>query len=122
MPVLVKNILLVGMGGMAGSILRYLSAHFIKHDSLPYATFAVNIAGSLALGLVMGIAARELDFANWRLLLATGFCGGFTTFSAFTWENMQLLQHARYGAFALYTIGSLALGLAAVTLGYWISK
>ncbi|MDE3251268.1 MAG: fluoride efflux transporter CrcB [Bacteroidota bacterium] len=122
MSVLVKNILLVGMGGMAGSMLRYLVAHFIKHDSLPYATFAVNIVGSLLIGLVMGLAAREPDFANWRLLLATGFCGGFTTFSAFTWENLQLIYHARYGAFLLYTVGSLVLGLAAVTLGYRITK
>lgn len=122
MSVLVKNLLLVGMGGMAGSMLRYLVAHFIKHDSLPYATFAVNIAGSLLIGLVMGLAAKEADFGNWRLLLATGVCGGFTTFSAFTWENIQLIQHARYGAFALYSLGSLVLGLAAATLGYWMTK
>ncbi len=122
MPVLLKNILLVGLGGMAGSMLRYLAAHLIRHDSIPYATFVVNILGSLLIGLVMGMASREAGFANWRLLLATGLCGGFTTFSAFAWENMQLLQHARYGVFAMYTIGSLVLGLAAVTLGYWITK
>lgn len=122
MYVLIKNLLLVGMGGMGGSMLRYLVAHLIKHDSLPYATFAVNISGSLLIGLIMGWAGRELDFANWRLLLATGFCGGFTTFSAFTWENMQLIYHARYGAFILYTMGTLILGLSATTLGYWITK
>lgn len=122
MTVLFRNILLVGFGGMIGSSLRYLVSHFIRHESYPYATFIVNIAGSLLIGLVMGIASREEGFANWRLFLATGICGGFTTFSAFAWENMQLLHHARYGAFVLYTGTTLVLGIAAVTLGYWITK
>ena len=119
---LLKNIILVGLGGMIGSVLRYLAAQFIRQDSFPYATFAVNIAGSLLIGVIMGVASKQEGFANWRLFLATGVCGGFTTFSAFAWENMQLLEQARHGAFILYTTGTLALGLAAVTLGYWITK
>jgi len=119
---LAKNIILVGFGGMIGSVLRYLGSHFIKHDSFPYATFTVNMIGSLLIGVIMGFAARQEGFANWRLFLATGICGGFTTFSAFAWENLQLLNQQRYGAFLMYTGGSLALGLAAVTLGYWLTK
>ncbi len=119
---LLKNIILVGLGGMIGSVLRYLAAVLIRHESFPYATFTVNILGSLLIGAIMGIAARQEGFANWRLFLATGICGGFTTFSAFAWENMQFLNQQRYMAFVIYTGASLILGLAAVTVGYWITK
>jgi len=119
---LLKNLLLVGFGGMIGSAMRYLAVHFIKHESFPYATFTVNIIGSLLIGAIMGIAAREEGFGNWRLFLATGICGGFTTFSAFAWENMQLLNQQRYGSFVIYTGATLILGLGAVTLGYWLTK
>lgn len=119
---LFKNILLVGLGGMAGSVLRYLSSFAIRHDSFPYATWAVNTSGSLLMGMIMGVAAKQNGFDNWRLFLATGICGGFTTFSAFAWENLQLLQQQRYPAFVLYTAGSLVLGLLAVALGYWLTK
>lgn len=119
---LLKNILLVGIGGMIGSMGRYLTAHFIRHDSFPYATFTVNILGSLLIGVIMGIAAKQDGLANWRLFLATGVCGGFTTFSAFAWENMQFLHQQRYSAFLVYTGASLIFGLASVTLGYWLTK
>ena len=119
---LLKNMLLVGIGGMIGSVMRYLATHWIRHDSFPYATLLVNILGSVIIGMVMGIAAKQEGFANWRLFLATGVCGGFTTFSAFAWENMQLLQQQRYTSFVWYTGGSLALGLLAVTIGYWLTK
>jgi CrcB protein len=119
---LLKNIILVGLGGMIGSELRYLASYFIRHESFPYATFTVNIAGSFLIGLVMGIAAKQEGFTNWQLFLATGICGGFTTFSAFAWENIQLLHQDRYGAFLLYMGATLFLGLGAVVFGYWITK
>lgn len=119
---LFKNILIVGIGGMIGTILRYLAGYLIRHDSYPYATFVVNILGSFAIGAIMGVAARQEGFGNWRLFLATGICGGFTTFSAFAWENMQFLQQQRYVPFAVYAGSSIILGLAAVTAGYWITK
>ena len=119
---LVKNIILVGFGGMIGSALRYLVSHFIRPESFPYATFTVNIIGSLLIGIIMGVASREEGFANWRLFLATGICGGFTTFSAFAWENFQLLNQQRYASFLLYTGGSLVIGLATVSIGYWLTK
>jgi CrcB protein len=119
---LFKNILLVGFGGMTGSVLRYITSLTIRHDSFPYATWIVNISGSLLMGMIMGVAAKQGGSDNWRLFLATGICGGFTTFSAFAWENLQLLQQQRYPAFVLYTSGSLLLGLLAVALGYWLTK
>ncbi len=119
---LFRNILIVGIGGMIGTVGRYLCSHFIRHDGFPYATFMVNVLGSLLIGVIMGMAARQEGFGNWRLFLATGICGGFTTFSAFAWENMQLLQQQRFGSFLLYTGFSLLLGLAAVFAGYWLTK
>lgn len=119
---LFKNILLAGLGGMAGSVFRYLVSLAIRHDSFPYATWVVNTSGSLLMGMIMGMAARQDGFDNWKLFLATSICGGYTTFSAFAWENLQLLQQQRYQAFVLYAAGSLILGLLAVTLGYWLTK
>ncbi len=107
---------------MIGSVARYLAAHFIRHESYPYATFFVNILGSFIIGLVMGVASRQEGFANWRLFLATGICGGFTTFSAFAWENLQLLNQQRYMGFAVYAGSTFFLGLIAVTAGYWLTK
>ncbi|MBV9988993.1 MAG: fluoride efflux transporter CrcB [Chitinophagaceae bacterium] len=119
---LLKNIILVGLGGMLGSILRYLADHFISHERFPYSTLLVNVLGSFVIGAIMGIAGRQDDFGNWRLFLATGVCGGFTTFSALAWQNLQLLNQQRYTTFIIYTGSSLVLGLLAVFLGYTITK
>lgn len=119
---LARNLILVGVGGMLGSMGRYLAAHFIRHGSFPYATFTVNVLGSFIIGVVMGFAARHEGFGNWRLFLATGICGGFTTFSAFAWENLQMLEQYRYGSFLVYVLGTLILGGLAVFLGYLVTK
>lgn len=119
---LYKNILLVGLGGMGGSILRYAVSIAVKQPAFPLATWLVNFIGSFAIGIVMGIAAKQDNFDNWRLFLATGICGGFTTFSAFAWENLQLLQQQRFGTFALYIAASISLCLIAVAAGYWLTK
>ena len=85
-------------------------------------TLLVNVLGSFVIGAIMGIAGRQDDFGNWRLFLATGVCGGFTTFSALAWQNLQLLNQQRYTTFIIYTGSSLVLGLLAVFLGYTITK
>ena len=72
-----KNILLVGIGGMLGSVLRYLAALLIKQGSFPLATLSVNIMGSLLIGAIMGWSVKQPDAEYWRLLLATGICGGY---------------------------------------------
>jgi CrcB protein len=117
-----RNILLVGVGGMLGSVLRYLASVWMKPVGFPIATLSVNILGSLLIGLIMGWAARQPQQEVWRLLLATGVCGGFTTFSAFAWENLQMLQQQRYLNFGFYAGSSLILSLIAVAAGYWLSK
>ena len=117
-----KNILLVGAGGMLGSMLRYIASLVIKQPNFPYATILVNVFGSLLIGMIMGWSAKQDNSAFWRLLLATGICGGFTTFSAFAWENIQLLNEHRYLHFCIYAGGTLILALIAVAGGYWLIK
>lgn len=117
-----KNILLVGMGGMIGSILRYITALFIKQQPFPFATFSVNIVGSLFIGMIMGWVLKQPTLANWQLFLATGICGGFTTLSTFAWENLQYLHQQRYTLFLVYALGTLILSLIAVAIGYWLTK
>ena len=117
-----KHILLVGFGGMLGSILRYTASLVIKQPNFPYSTLLVNIIGSLFIGMIMAWSAKQESTEFWQLLLATGICGGFTTFSAFAWENLQLLNEQRYAHFCLYALGTLILGLIAVAIGYWLIK
>ncbi len=120
---MLKNFLLVGLGGAAGSMLRYTFSVWFKHASFPLATFLVNIIGSFIIGLVFAYALRSESFAtNWRLFLAVGICGGFTTFSAFSLESLAMLQQQRIGMFFAYVLGSLLLGLAATWLGYSLIK
>ena len=120
---MLKNLLLVGLGGAAGSILRSLFAIWFKHSSFPLATLLVNIIGSFAIGMVIAVSLRNNSFdANWRLFLATGLCGGFTTFSAFSAETLQLIQQGRMGLFAVYAVGSVLLGLGSAWLGFNLMK
>ena len=121
-----KNIILIGIGGMGGSIARYLTATYFAKvipAHFPYGTFAVNIIGCLLIGLVFGLSQRFDWFTDdWRIFLATGFCGGYTTFSAFAIENVQLLQNSNYLTFAAYSIASFTLGLLAVFIGLSLAK
>jgi CrcB protein len=120
-----KQLLLVFLGGGAGSALRYLISKYLNpvHMGIPYGTLAVNILGSLLVGLVIGLALKTNPISqNTMLLLATGFCGGFTTFSAFAYENQVFLRSGDFTSFAFYTLGTLVLGLAAVFFGIWMVR
>ncbi len=121
-----KHILLVGLGGAVGSIARFLIQKYLHQqfpDPFPYGTFAVNVAGCFLIGLMYGLAANYALFSNeFRLLLMAGFCGGFTTFSAYTVESMALVDQQRYLTFFLYLFGSIAAGLAATFAGAWLTK
>lgn len=121
-----KQVLFVGLGGAAGSILRYL-ANVITMKyytaSFPLATFIVNVAGCFFAGLIFGLfAAESTETQNQRLLLITGFCGGFTTFSAFALENVRLMNSGNTTTAVLYTLASIAAGLFAVWIGLWITR
>jgi len=116
---MIKNLLLVGLGGGIGSMLRYLVWYAFKSTEFPVPTFIVNIVGSLAIGMVIGLSLKEPAISgNWKLFLATGICGGFTTFSAFSMENLQLIIDGKFLQSVFYITLSLFLGIAAAWGGF----
>ena len=120
-----KSFLLVFLGGGLGSALRYLVANAMNQYSkvLPFGTFTVNIIGCLLIGIILGYAQRENTLtSNQTLLLATGFCGGFTTFSAFANENLELIKNGEIFNFSVYTIGSILVGVLAVFIGFYLTN
>ena len=120
-----KNVLLVFLGGGLGSSLRYLISKYLNQleNSIALGTFTVNILGSLLIGMIMGFALKnDIPSSTLTLLVAIGFCGGFTTFSAFALENYQLLKTGDITNFIVYTLGSVALGIIAVFIGIWLVK
>lgn len=123
---MIKNILLVGLGGGAGSILRYwCQKWFAEHtvQNFPWSTFTVNLTGCFLIGLIYAVAEKTtLLSPQTRLLLITGVCGGFTTFSTFAFENVNLLRSGDMIYFLLYSIGSVVLGITAVFAGIAVIK
>lgn len=123
---MIKNILLVGIGGGAGSILRYLCQRWfaeVYSQTFPWGTFAVNITGCFLIGVFWGITFRTFDSnEHWKLFLMTGLCGGFTTFSAFTLEGIGLLREQKPGLFFLYVAGSVLVGLALTLAGMKLTR
>tara|TARA_B100001250_G_scaffold374129_1_gene360740 strand:- start:180 stop:551 length:372 start_codon:yes stop_codon:yes gene_type:complete len=120
-----KNFLLVFIGGGFGSGLRYLISNLMNQYSkvLPFGTFTVNMFGCLLIGLVLGFAQKENVLStNQTLLLATGFCGGFTTFSAFANENLELLRNGELFNFSLYLFSSIFIGIILVYIGYFTAS
>ena len=118
-----KSFLLVFLGGGLGSALRYLVASVMNQYSkvLPFGTFTVNILGCLLIGLILGYAQKENTLtSNQTLLLATGFCGGFTTFSAFANENLELIKNGEILNLSVYIIASVLIGILAVFIGYYL--
>ena len=113
-----NQLLLVGLGGAVGSMLRFVIQRQFNHSTFPYGTIAVNIIGCFAIGLIWSLFTKSSISDTARLLLITGFCGGFTTFSSFTQEGMQMLQHGKWGLFFIYTLASVAAGLLATFAGY----
>ena len=120
-----KSFLLVFLGGGLGSGLRYLVTITMNQYSkvLPFGTFTVNMLGCLLIGLILGYAQKENTLtSNQTLLLATGFCGGFTTFSAFANENLELIKNGELFNFSFYTIGSVLIGILAVFIGFYLTN
>lgn len=114
--------MLAGIGGAIGTMMRFAAYILFKPSHFPYSTLLINVAGSFVIGLVFGFAVKHIQFDNnWKVFLATGICGGFTTFSAFSLENFQLLQQQKYFLSATYIVGSVVAGIIATWVGYKIA-
>ena len=123
---MIKNLLLVGLGGGIGSIARYLCQKWFNENyphPFPWGTFLVNLSGCFLIGVFYAASEKSAVLSpQTRLLLITGFCGGFTTFSTFAFENMNLLRTGDMLYFSIYTVASVALGIAGVFAGIAIMK
>lgn len=120
-----KNLLLVFVGGGLGSTLRYIIGKYLNstESGIPWGTFTANILGSFLIGLILGLATKNNTFSQSQtLLLATGFCGGFTTFSTFAYENHIFLKSGDFLSFALYTIASFIIGFLMVFFAMYLVK
>lgn len=121
-----KDILLVFLGGGVGSVARFLCQRSVSTwypHAFPIGTLIVNFTGCFLIGLLLGLMEKgSIVKPEWRLLLVTGFCGGYTTFSAFAAENIQLLRDGRLFYFILYTVGSVVLGILATFGGLSLAK
>jgi fluoride exporter len=120
------KLLLVGLGGFLGSVARYVTAKVVDEKLnavFPYGTLTVNILGSFLMGIVYILALRNTNLSeNGRLFLGVGFCGGFTTFSAFALENFRLIQEKFLGTSVLYMSVSVVAGILAVAAGIWTAR
>lgn len=118
------NVLWVFLGGGLGSVLRFGMSFWLRNwaISFPWPTFAVNLTSCLLLGVLAGIAAKSEMPVTWRLLLLTGFCGGFSTFSTFSFEAFELLQLGRTSSAVMYLTGSVLTGLAGILAGWYLSR
>lgn len=120
-----KVILAIGIGSFIGGISRYLLSQLVQSKFLstfPFGTLGVNIIGCFLIGLVFGLADRGNLTQEWRLFLATGIMGGFTTFSAFSNETVSMLRDGQLWYAAAYVISSVLLGLIATFIGISIIK
>jgi CrcB protein len=121
-----KPLLIIGLGGGIGSIFRYLVQTYIARtitQNFPLGTLLVNISGCLLIGLLSGLAAKHAALTmEWRLFLITGICGGYTTFSTFSYESVSLFKEGNYPYFILYTSLSFVSGLLATIGGITLAR
>ena len=123
---MIKSILIVGCGSFIGGALRFLVSTLMKNESassFPIGTLLVNILGCFLIGVIYGLFVRYSTTSHMLcLLLTTGFCGGFTTFSTFANESLQMLQAGNVGGFIGYVAASVILGILLVLFGYNLVK
>ena len=124
---MLKSLLIVGTGSFIGGAMRYLlSTSYIKNmygQTFPWGTLVVNLLGCFVFGIIFALFSKHNSTDNtFCLLLTTGICGGFTTFSTFANESVQMIQNGNIGEFIGYMATSVIVGIALIALGYWIVK
>jgi CrcB protein len=123
---MIKAMLIAGLGGFTGTILRFLVSRYVQisfASTFPWGTFMVNIIGSFLIGIFLGISEKgQLMSPEWRLFLTVGLCGGFTTFSSFSNDALLLLENREVFRFAAYAGLSFFLGILSDFLGRAIIK
>jgi len=123
---MLKILLVIGSGSFLGGVARFLLSRGIHNSvisSFPFGTFWVNIIGCFLIGLIYGLSDKgNLSNNELRMFLTVGFCGGFTTFSTFSSENMALLRDGSFLYFSLYAGLSVFLGLLATFGGHALTK
>ncbi len=120
-----RLLLLVALGGAAGSAARYLLGMLQPRavGSFPWVTLGINVTGAFLLGFLLRVALATSSFTpEWRALLTVGFCGGFTTFSTYSYETAVLLESGHYGRAATYAAGSVLIALAATFAGLMAAR
>ncbi|MDX2130193.1 MAG: fluoride efflux transporter CrcB [Chloroherpetonaceae bacterium] len=120
-----KSYLLVGFGSFLGGIFRYGLSNFILTrfpSAFPFGTLSVNLLGCFAIGFILGILSKANNGREWQLFLATGVCGGFTTFSSFSNETYALFQDGLWTSALLYAAISLLIGVLATIAGYALAR
>ena len=124
--IMLKSMIIVGIGIFLGGSLRYVTSTMMKNvcgQDFPWGTLTVNLLGCLVFGLIIALFSKYATTSSpWYLLFTTGICGGFTTFSTFANESMQMLQSGNIGGFIGYVSTSVIGGIALIGLGYWIIK
>lgn len=123
---MLKAFIAIFLGGGLGSVLRY-AVQMLLHERItiynfPWATFSVNIAGSLLIGLFYALSARFNISVETRLFLTAGLCGGFTTFSTFSNDSVAMIRQGDAAVCLIYIILSVVLGIAACFLGAWVGN
>ncbi len=123
---MLKTILFVAVGGAIGSVLRYLVALLVSKfwsNNFPVATLIINVSGCFLIGLLIGILDKnQISNSNFKWFLITGFCGGFTTFSTYSYENLVLFQNNNSALAFTYIALSTIFGIVAVWFGLFLSK
>ncbi len=121
-----ERYLLVMLGGAIGAMLRYGLGAWVQGllgPGFPWSTFLINITGSFLIGLVLRLSLEGALSPEWRLFLAVGVLGGYTTFSTFSWETLNLVQQGEWLKAFLYVTGSVVLGFGLVWLAYrWAGR
>ena len=123
---MLKSVLLVASGSFIGGGLRYLLSTFMGNvcgKAFPWGTLAVNLVGCLVFGVLFALFAKNgSSGSHWCLLLTTGICGGFTTFSTFANDSVQMLAEGNIPGFVAYVAASIIAGVSLVAFGYWLVR